>query len=143
MFASNINQLNNGGSDLIITNIINKDKKALVGDKIETPEFILENKLQIDYNYYITNQLMKPLQQLFGLALENIWELQKKTGAIKTYKKEIIKLQQENEDMELFMKKKEKYCSNKIKILLFDKHLTKIEHKRSGMQPISNFFSKG
>ena len=57
--------------------------------------------------------------------------------------KEIIKLQQENEDMELFMKKKEKYCSNKIKILLFDKHLTKIEHKRSGMQPISNFFSKG
>ena len=123
--------------------IENKDKKALVGDKIETPEFILENNLQIDYNYYITNQLMKPLQQLFGLALENIWELQKKTGAIKSYKKEIIKLQQENEDMELFMKKKEKYCSNKIKILLFDKHLTKIEHKRSGMQPISNFFSKG
>ena len=122
--------------------IENKDKKALVGDKIETPEFILENKLQIDYNYYITNQLMKPLQQLFGLALENIWELQKKTGAIKTYKKEIIKLQDENADMEIFMKKKEKYCSNKIKILLFDKHLTKIEHKRSGMQPISNFFTK-
>ena len=29
MFASKINQLNNGGSDLIITKIINNDKKAL------------------------------------------------------------------------------------------------------------------
>ena len=32
---------------------------------------------------------MKPLQQLFGLALEHIWEYQRKTGAIKTYKKEV------------------------------------------------------
>ena len=29
MFASKINQLNNGGSDLITTNTINNDKKAL------------------------------------------------------------------------------------------------------------------
>ena len=56
--------------------IVNPDKKALVGDKIETPDFISENKLPIDYTYYITNQLMKPLQQLFGLALEHIWTYQ-------------------------------------------------------------------
>ena len=51
--------------------ITNPDKKALVGEKIETPEFIEENKLPIDYTHYITNQLMKPLQQLFGLAAQN------------------------------------------------------------------------
>ena len=83
---------------------------------------------------------MKPLQQLFGLALEQIWEKQKKTSAIKNYKKEMIVLEQETQDMELFMKKKEKYCSVKIKVLLFDKHLTRIEHKRTNMQPIANFF---
>ena len=57
--------------------IVNKDKKALMGEKMETTDFITEQKLPIDYTHYITNQLMKPLQQLFGLALEHIWEHQK------------------------------------------------------------------
>jgi len=120
--------------------VVNNEKKALMGDKIETPEFILERGLQIDYTHYITNQLMKPLQQLFGLALEPIWEHQRKTAAIKMYKRDLVKLEGENPDMETFMKKKEKYCSAKIKTLLFDKILTKIEHKRTGMQTITGFF---
>ena len=57
--------------------IPNKDRKALTGNKIETPEYIIENNLNIDYAHYITNQLMKPLQQLFGLEknsrLEGCW----------------------------------------------------------------------
>ncbi len=120
--------------------IVNKNKKALMGDKIETTDYILEQNLQIDYTHYITNQLMKPLQQLFGLALEPIWEHQHKTAAIKMYRKEVLNIEQNNPDMELFMKKKEKYCSAKIKTLLFDKFLTKIEHKRTGMRPIDGFF---
>ena len=120
--------------------VVNKDKKALMGNKIETPEHILDNKLPIDYTHYITNQLMKPLQQLFGLALESIWEHQHKTSAIKMYRKDIANLKFENPDMEIFMKKKEKYCSIKIKKLLFDKYLTQIEHKQTGMQSITRFF---
>ena len=120
--------------------IVNNDKKALMGDKIETTDYILEQNIQIDYTHYITNQLMKPLQQLFGLALEPIWENQHKTAAIKMYRKEVLNIERNNPDMELFMKKKEKYCSAKIKTLLFDKFLTKIEHKRTGMRPIDGFF---
>jgi DNA polymerase elongation subunit (family B) len=120
--------------------VINKDKKALMGDKIETPDYISEHNVPIDYTHYITNQLMKPLQQLFGLALEPIWEHQRKTAAIKTYRKDVMQIENETPDMEQFMKKKEKYCSAKIKTLLFDKFLTQIEHKRTGMQPISAFF---
>jgi DNA polymerase elongation subunit (family B) len=120
--------------------IVNNDKKALMGDKIETTDYILEQNIQIDYTHYITNQLMKPLQQLFGLALEPIWENQHKTAAIKMYRKEVSNIERNNPDMELFMKKKEKYCSAKIKTLLFDKFLTKIEHKRTGMRPIDGFF---
>ena len=56
------------------------------------------------------------------------------------YKKEVIKLEKENPDMEQFMKKKEKYCSAKIKTLLFDKFLTKIEHKKKGIQTLTKFF---
>jgi len=37
------------------------------GDRIETPEFMRENKLKPDYKHYITNQIQKPLTQLFRL----------------------------------------------------------------------------
>ena len=122
--------------------VVNDKPKALMGDKIETPDFITQNHLKIDYNHYITNQLMKPLQQLFGLSLEQIWELQNKKSAIKTYIKEMEKLEKEYSDMEEFMKKKEKYCAAKIKVLLFDKTLTKIYNEKHGIQQITNFFVK-
>jgi len=122
--------------------IVNDTPKALMGDKIETTEFIVENNLKIDYTHYITNQLMKPLQQLFGLALEEIWKLQGKTGAIKTYKREIKKLEAEFPDIETFMKKKEKYCSAKIKTLLFDDVLNKIYNEKHSIQTITSFFKR-
>lgn len=120
--------------------IVNNEHKALQGDKIETPEFIVANKLPIDFAHYITNQLMKPLQQLFGLALVQIWEKQGKTIQIKNYKKDILALERDYPDMEEFMKKKEKYCSEKIKVLLFDKVLDRIYNEKHGIQQITNFF---
>ena len=33
--------------------ILNNNKKALQGEKIETPSFINENKLELDYGHYI------------------------------------------------------------------------------------------
>jgi len=123
--------------------IVNTDRKALMGDKIETPEFILENGMKVDYTHYITNQLMKPLQQLFGLALEQIWEKQKKTASINAFRKEMVKMEKElGGNLEIFMKKKEKYCSAKIKTMLFDKFLTDIQNRQNGVQEITGFFSK-
>ena len=120
----------------------NKDAK-LQGDKIETPEFIVSNKLNIDYTHYITNQLMKPLQQLFGLAIEQIWELQNKGSAIKGFRKDMAELLRETEgDLEVFMKKKEKYTSVKVKILLFDKFLTRIFNEQNGIRTMNEFFVK-
>ena len=122
--------------------VVNPNKKALMGDKIETPDYIIENKVQIDYTHYITNQLMKPLQQLFGLALEDIWRFQNKTSAIKLFKKDMLALEKEVPDLELFMKKKEKITSMKIKVLLFDDVLTAIFNQRNKIQPITKFFTQ-
>ena len=120
--------------------IVNKSAK-LQGDKIETPEFIIENNLKIDYTYYITNQLMKPLQQLFGLAIEQIWELQNKNTAIKAFRKDIQQISNDTaDDLETFMKKREKYTSAKIKILLFDKFLTKVFNEQNGIRTIVDCF---
>lgn len=43
-------------------------KDLLQGDKIETPEFIKQNKLQINYKMYMINQIIKPVSQIFELV---------------------------------------------------------------------------
>ena len=118
------------------------DAKDKLGERIETPEYTIEKKIPIDYLYYIENQLMEPLKQLFGLALERIWELQGKTSALKTFKKDIAALEEEFPDLETFMKKREKHCSKKIEELLFKKFLTKIDNEKKKLQTINSFFVK-
>ena len=122
--------------------VVNDKPKALMGDKIETPDYIVENKVPIDYTHYITNQLMKPLQQLFGLAVEDIWTMQKKMSAIKNYRKDVKQLDIEcGGDLELFMKKREKISSAKIKVLLFDKILETIYNRKNKIQTLDRFFT--
>jgi len=118
------------------------DAKSKLGERIETPEFILENKIKIDYIYYIENQLMEPLKQLFGLALEQIWQLQKKSQAIKTFRKDVSQLRDEYPDLETFMKKREKLSSQKIEELLFKKFLTRIDNEKKKLQTIGAFFAR-
>ena len=127
------------GDRMKFVHIVNS-KGLLMGDRIETPEYIIENKIQIDYMHYITNQLMKPLQQLFGLALEQIWEHQGKTSAIKTFRKDMENLEKEtNNNLEEFMKKKEKHCSKKIEILLFKKFLDKVFNAKNKIRTLDMF----
>ena len=44
--------------------------KLLQGDTIEHPQYITEQKLKIDYNYYLTNQIQKPVYQIFELVMD-------------------------------------------------------------------------
>jgi DNA polymerase elongation subunit (family B) len=44
----------------------------LQGDRIEIPSYIKEHGLRPDYAFYITNQIAKPVSQVFGLAVENM-----------------------------------------------------------------------
>jgi DNA polymerase elongation subunit (family B) len=44
----------------------------LQGNRIETPSYIHEKKLKIDYPFYITNQIAKPVAQIFGLEVEKL-----------------------------------------------------------------------
>lgn len=47
----------------------------LQGDKAETPEYIIENNLKLDYLFYITNQIMKPALKFLDLVSPNAGEL--------------------------------------------------------------------
>ena len=50
----------------------NADKNTLQGDKIENPDYIIENNITPDYLHYITNQIMKPILQLYALCLDEL-----------------------------------------------------------------------
>jgi DNA polymerase elongation subunit (family B) len=130
------------GDRMKFIHVVTSNKKALQGEKIETPEYIAQAKLKIDYDFYITNQLLKPICQFMGLALEQIWKNQGKWSAIKKFNDELKEIEKENPDFELFIKKKEKFCSEKVKALLFDKYLLQIKNEKNRNQPITNFFVK-
>lgn len=50
--------------------VINK-KTKLQSDKVESPDFIVENNLELDYLYYIEKQIMKPCIQFLNLISPN------------------------------------------------------------------------
>ena len=123
--------------------IVTNDKKALQGEKIETPTFITENNLKIDYSFYITNQIMKPVQQVFALVLEKIWTIQKKLPKIKQFKRDVECLRKEYvADSEKFEDKLETMRCKEIKVLLFDEYLRETNNEKAGLQSITNFLSK-
>ena len=43
--------------------IIPKGKVTLQGDRVEDPKYVISNNLELDYLFYITNQIMKPAKQ--------------------------------------------------------------------------------
>ena len=123
--------------------IATKDKKALQGEKIETPSFIIENKLKIDYSFYITNQIMKPVQQVFALVLEKIWTMQNKKPKINQFKKKIESLKKEYiDDSEKFEEKFEAMRCKEIKALLFDEYLRETNNEKDGNQSLDKYFDK-
>ncbi len=127
----------------IVTKPQGNCKKMLQGDRIETPTFIKENNLQIDYSFYITNQIMKPLLQLFGLVLKDIWLSQKPPRRAK-----VTKLQETIDNIKLDIedeKKREKKISKikdkEVEELIFAKYLRDTNNVKSGNQSLSKFFN--
>ena len=48
-----------------------ENKKLLQGERIDTPLYIKQNKLEIDYLFYLTNQIMNPALQFLELVDKN------------------------------------------------------------------------
>ena len=106
----------------------NLNKKCLQGEKIELPKFIINNNLEIDYSHYISNQIMKPLQQLFALVLEQIKEFRDIYGfTCHKWKNQIKKLEEKWEEKEKLYKKIEELRCKEIKKLIFDEYLNRLK----------------
>jgi DNA polymerase elongation subunit (family B) len=119
----------------------NPNKKALQGEKIETPSYIKEANLKIDYSHYITNQIMKPVQQVFALVLEKMWDMQGKRSKISKFKNEVQQLKKST-PQDKFEDKLEKLKNSEVKALLFDEFLRETNNQKQGQRPITNLFGK-
>jgi len=51
--------------------VVPKGKVLLQGDRIEDPKYVLDNNLELDYLFYITNQIMKPSIQFLEQIARN------------------------------------------------------------------------
>ena len=125
--------------------IENPNKKALQGDRIETPDFILANKgtVKINYSHYISNQIMKPMQQLFALVLEQMKDFKKKKGhTLHKWNKELEALRLEYPDDEKYKDKVNSLRNKEVKALLFDPYLRCTNNMKNGDKPITGFFKR-
>lgn len=115
------------------------NKKCLQGDKIELPSFIEENNLEIDYAHYITNQIMKPVQQVFALVLEKMKGFKKIKGVtLRQWNKQLSDLRAKYP--EDYDKKLDILRNKEVKALLFDPYLTSIENKKNRKTTIHDYF---
>jgi DNA polymerase elongation subunit (family B) len=121
--------------------IVKEGKKVLQGERIETPSFIIEKSLKIDYSHYITNQIMKPVQQLFALVLEDIYTINKKMPKLRVMQKNMEEIKKKYAEDPVKMEKKiAEYRAKEIKALLFDEFLIVANNKNNGMKSMKDYF---
>ena len=114
-----------------------KNKNALQGEKIEHPEYIIENKIRPNYAFYITNQIMKPVQQVFALVLEKMDSFKRKK---KNFEMKIATLRNTYDDPDKLEDKINDLKNKEVKILLFDKYLRETDNRKNNMKNITSFF---
>jgi DNA polymerase elongation subunit (family B) len=110
--------------------------KKLQGEKIETPQYIKDHKLKIDYGYYITNQIMNPVLQLFSLVLYDMKEFKRRKNS---FIQELEALKS-NMEYDKYIKKEQDLKDKEVEKLLFEKYLIIDKNKKSNNTMITSFF---
>ena len=121
--------------------IHNPDKKALQGDRIEHPVYMKQNGIKPDYAFYITNQIMKPVQQLFALVLENIPGFKRRKEALKD-RIELEASRLGSDNPEALQTKITKLREKEVKELLFDEFLIQATNATNKNKSIKDFFKR-
>jgi DNA polymerase elongation subunit (family B) len=106
----------------------------LQGDRIEHPDYIIENNLTPDYLHYITNQIMNPVLQLYALCLDELpgydkapeyWQELEETLKDKPLYKDDAKRKNRIANLKL----------NMVKELLFDEYIFMLSEPKPKAKP--------
>jgi DNA polymerase elongation subunit (family B) len=118
--------------------IHNADKKALQGERIETPDYIRAKRLKPNYSFYITNQIMKPVAQLFGLVLEQMAAFRRKKARFSEELESVRSNWTESDDK--LQKKLDDMRFKEVRELIFDDYLRQADNLAKSNKNITEFF---
>jgi len=99
--------------------------KVLQGERIETPSFVKKMDLKPDYNFYITNQIMKPILQIYALIVERLPGFVHPPSYYETIRRN---MRRDINDPDKEKDKMDTVREMDVKRILFDPILAKIEN---------------
>ena len=108
---------------------IKNDEAKLQGDKIETLEYITQNKLKPDYLHYITNQIMKPVLQLYSLCLTNLCDYKETDEYWERVENELMKKEMYKDETRR-KNRLENLRLLKVQELLFDEFINQLKEPK-------------
>jgi DNA polymerase elongation subunit (family B) len=112
---------------------------SLQGDRIEHPDYIKRMGLHPDYHYYVTNQIMKPISQIYALCIEKLPNFRKG----QTYFQEQAKSYRLKGWAEDKIEKKILQLKGKeAELLLFHDTIRQCENQKARAQEITKWFGK-
>jgi len=115
-----------------------KTKVKLQGDKIENPDYVRKHNLIPDYPFYITNQIMKPLAQIFALVLEQIPQFK---PSLSRFKRKVNSINRKyKNDQDKCQKEEDKIRLAEVKKLIFNDALRQANNRKIGQRSIESFF---
>ena len=110
----------------------------LQGDRIEHIDYIREHKIKPDYSFYITNQIMKPVGQIYSLIVEKLEGFRYSEDY---YKKKYINLLK-TKDEEKAKKKIDDLKFKEASNIIFGEILRVADNKKKKATEITSFFKK-
>lgn len=119
-----------------------KTGTKLQGDKIEDPKYIIANKLKPDYDFYITNQLMKPISQLLALALEDIPGYKYKNDQLYFARKEKMLMKEKNGDIKKVKEKISQLRMDEVNNIIFNPIIKELQSRKKGNTSICDYFKR-
>lgn len=115
---------------------------ALQGDRIEHPDYVRASggRVKVDYEFYVAHQIMKPVLQLYGLALHWIPGYHDRLSLADVDTAEILRTQCGGDDAKM----RDKLASMReaeAKRLLFDPVFTRLEAEAHRNRLVTDFFT--
>jgi DNA polymerase delta subunit 1 len=111
-------------------------KGTLQGDRIEHPDHL--NGAQLDFEHYITSQVMKPVAQLFALMVHDIPGCKLTREAMDAM--HIVHMNECGGDLEKARRKDDAIKMKEVIRLIFEDSLKECERARIGVKDISSYF---
>nr|QDY51635.1 DNA polymerase family B [Mimiviridae sp. ChoanoV1] len=113
-----------------------KGQRVLQGDKIEHPDFIKRNNLKPDYLFYITNQILKPVCQIYALILEDLKGYNHDSDYMNRLKCGLLNKHGEDKLLEKLTKKRNEMTAD----ILFQDIIREATNKKKNIREITSWF---